>query len=295
MSLEKNLKFNPDTFTVPGKTFLVGEYAVLSGGSCLGLATSPVFSISLNFAKHTFHPDSPAGLYLRKNQLFNFAHELTNPYGVGGFGASTAEFIFSYFSNPQASRTLADIFSTYLELYRERQEQKPSGADLVTQLVGGISHIDLSAASPKVESLSWHFSDLDFLIFSTGLKVKTHEHLAALDRKLCAGLVAPSNEVITAFKSGVASQFKAALYGWSKNLEQLGLTAPEVLQLKSHLEERISGIQVKPCGALGADVIIILVAKEQKQSVLAQISALKIPGLKFQADSSHLVNGPLSI
>lgn len=295
MTSEKNLKFKPDGFTVPGKTFLVGEYAVLAGGSCLGLATHPGFSIVLNFAKQTFHPDSAAGLYLRQNQLHNFSHEFNNPYGVGGFGASTAEFIFSYFSNPQASRKLEDVFVTYLNLYSDRKEQRPSGADLLTQLIGGISHVNLSTGTPKVEKLTWGFSDLDFLIYSTGLKVKTHEHLASLDRKICGDLVAPCEEVIAAFKSGVSASFKEALARWSKKLEQSGLTAPEVLHLKSHLEGRIPGILVKPCGALGADVIVVLVAKEQKQSVLAQISALNMPGLRFQADSSHLANGPLSI
>lgn len=295
MTLEKNLKFKPDSFTVPGKTFLVGEYAVLSGGACLGLGTNPSFSIELNFARQTFHPDSPAGLYLRKNNLPNFSHVFNNPYGVGGFGASTAEFIFSYFSNPQASKKLEDIFTTYLGLYSDRKEQKPSGADLVTQLIGGLSHIDLSGPVPKVERLSWNFKDLDFLIYSTGLKVKTHEHLSHLDRQICEGLVKPCEEVIAAFKTNDSANFKSALAGWSKKLEQLGLTAAEVLELKTRLESHIPGILVKPCGALGSDVIVILVAKEQKQSVLSQIEALNLKGLTSQADSSHLANGPLSI
>lgn len=295
MTLEKNLKFKPGVFSVPGKTFLVGEYAVLAGGSCLGVATNPSFSINLDSEKQTFHPDSPAGLYLRKTGFKNMTHDFVNPYGAGGFGASTAEFIFSYFSNPQALNKLEDIFTTYLGLYSERQEQKPSGADLVTQLIGGISHIDLSDGIPKVEKLSWSFKDLEFLIYSTGLKVKTHEHLAGLERKICDGLVTPCEEVIAAFKTGDGLVFKSALAGWSKKLEQLGLTASEALELKSHLESQIPGILVKPCGALGADVVIILVAKEQKHSVLEQIKALDLKGLTFRADSSHLANGPLSI
>ena len=271
------------------------RYAVLAGGSCLGLGTHPSFSINLESLEQTFHPDSPAGLYLSKNHLLNFKHEFINPYGVGGFGASTAEFIFSYFSNPKALRNLEDAFKTYLSLYSGREAQKPSGADLVTQLVGGISQIDLSASVPKVEKLNWNFKDLDFLIYSTGLKVKTHEHLAGLDRKICDGLVKPCSEVIEAFKTNDSQLFKAALALWSKNLEQLGLMAPEVSQLKSRLESDIPGILVKPCGALGADVVIVLTSKEQKQSVLTKIQQAKLSGLTFKADSSHLANGPLSI
>lgn len=294
MTSEKNHRFNPGQVRVPGKTFLVGEYAVLAGGECLGLGTSPLFSINLESKKQNFHSESPAGLYLKKHGLPHFSHEFINPYGVGGFGASTAEFIFSYFSNSKASKKTEDIFSEYLALYSERKELKPSGADLLTQLTGQISHINLADETAKVEKLGWSFTDLDFLLYSTGLKVKTHEHLASLDRKICKALVKPAADVIAAFKTNESSLFKAAMASWSKNLEQLGLTAPEVLRLKSTLETNISGIQVKPCGALGADVVVILVSKEQKRSVLAQVNQLQLPGLTLQADSSHLVNGPLS-
>lgn len=290
MTSEKNLKFS-----VPGKTFLVGEYAVLAGGSCLGLGTSPSFSIVPNANGQTFHSESPAGLYLHKKSIENFAHDFVNPYGVGGFGASTAEFIFSYYSNPQAHKKLSDVFQNYLSLFTDRKEQKPSGADLITQLVGGISHIDLSTAEPTVEKLTWDFKDLDFLIYSTGLKVKTHEHLAELDRSLCQDLVIPSQTVIKAFKTYDGQTFTQALSGWSDKLEQMGLAAKPVIELKQYLQKQIPGIFVKPCGALGADVVVILCAKAQKKHVLEQIQLLNITGLKFQADSSHLTNGPLSI
>jgi mevalonate kinase len=32
--------------SIPGKTFLVGEYSVLVGGEALGLATAPCFKLS---------------------------------------------------------------------------------------------------------------------------------------------------------------------------------------------------------------------------------------------------------
>ena len=290
MTLEKNLKFN-----IPGKTFLVGEYAVLAGGSCLGLGTRPGFSIQPNPNGQKFHPDSPAGLYLQKHKLENFSHDFKNPYGVGGFGASTAEFIFSYYSNAQSSKNVEDIFNSYLDLYSDRKEQKPSGADLLTQLAGGISRIDLSSPVPIVEKLNWNFKDLELLVYSTGLKVKTHEHLAGLDRKVCGSLVKPSQDVVSAFKTNDSRTFTQALSEWSDKLQQLGLAAAEVTELKRHLQSQIPGILVKPCGALGADVIVILCSKVAKQHVLEQIELLDIKGLHFQADSSQLANGPLSI
>ncbi|AZZ36539.1 hypothetical protein CIK05_06960 [Bdellovibrio sp. qaytius] len=290
MTSEKNLKFN-----VPGKTFLVGEYAVLAGGSCLGLGTNPSFSILPVVNGQTFHPESPAGLYLHKKSIENFTHEFINPYGVGGFGASTAEFIFSYYSNPHAVKNLHEAFETYLGLFTDRKEQKPSGADLLTQLVGGISHIDLAKQLPVVEKLNWNFTDLEFLIYSTGLKVKTHEHLASLDRNLCHQLVKPSAEVVAAFKSEDSRTFTQALSAWSDKLEQMGLAAKPVTELKRYIEQQIPGVLVKPCGALGADVVVILCSKLAKKHVLEQIELLNIKGLNFQADSQQLTNGPLSI
>lgn len=290
MTSEKNLKFS-----IPGKTFLVGEYAVLAGGACLGLGTHPGFTILPKVNGQTFHPESPAGIYLHKKSIENFTHEFHNPYGVGGFGASTAEFIFSYYANPNAVKSIPDIFQNYLALFNDRKEQKPSGADLLTQLVGGLTHIDLAQETPFVEKLSWHFKDLEFLIFSTGLKVKTHEHLAELDRSLCDQLVKPSHEVIAAFKTQDSRTFTEALTGWSKKLEQMGLAAKPVVELKTYIEQQIPDVVVKPCGALGADVVVVLCSKVAKKHVLEQIELLNIKGLSFQADSSQLANGPLSI
>ena len=69
-------------FFVPGKTFLVGEYAVLLGGASLGLATKPYFEfdylqdvadadLDLKRLKteKSFHPDSPAGMLVKKHNL----------------------------------------------------------------------------------------------------------------------------------------------------------------------------------------------------------------------------------
>ncbi len=53
-------------FFIPGKTFLVGEYAVLLGGAALGLATKPYFELTEADDEkrgNDFHSDSPAGRY----------------------------------------------------------------------------------------------------------------------------------------------------------------------------------------------------------------------------------------
>ena len=83
---------------IPSKTFVLGEYSVLHGGPAILLASEPYFSLRLeekNENKNPFHPLSPAGklwelepLLKTKSYLFSDPH-----HGLGGFGASSAEFI----------------------------------------------------------------------------------------------------------------------------------------------------------------------------------------------------------
>lgn len=102
--------------SIPGKTFLVGEYLALAGGPSVVAMTRPCFDFSWSpvpkphqetsknaWVQHGFHADSPAGQLL--NQLANglksqtptsdsYSVTFQDPhFGKGGLGASTAEFI----------------------------------------------------------------------------------------------------------------------------------------------------------------------------------------------------------
>ena len=56
------MRMNEWHWTIPAKTFLMGEYAALAGESALLLTTTPHFELSLtdNPGLHGIHPDSPA-------------------------------------------------------------------------------------------------------------------------------------------------------------------------------------------------------------------------------------------
>src|SRR4051794_4338735 len=92
-------------FSVPGKTFLAGEYLALSGGPSLVFASEPRFELSVTSGAgkaEGIHADSPAGLFIKKNQDYfkNFDLVFHDPYqGKGGFGASTAQFLGAYAMN----------------------------------------------------------------------------------------------------------------------------------------------------------------------------------------------------
>lgn len=88
--------------SMPGKTFLAGEYLALSGGRTLVMSTNPKFKMTLRSAcqssqmesKNPFHQESPAGkLWLIHQELLKkYVIEFQDPYALGGFGASSAQF-----------------------------------------------------------------------------------------------------------------------------------------------------------------------------------------------------------
>ncbi len=293
---------------VPGKTFLVGEYAVLVGGEALGLATRPEFSlvktardsIENNKAIH-YHSNSAVGLFNQKHN-FNFQAEILNPYkiknleasiSVGGFGQSTAEFILAYMQKYQKF-SLKTIFDDYLNLYMDPQliSQQPSGADLVTQLLGEVTHF--ARPVENSQNYSWPFKNLSFCVISaiekTGIKIKTHEHLQNLNRAKLLDLPRLSQRVIQSFKNKDESGFLKNLSDWVQALTQKELICENSLQIKSELEKIESVKFVKPCGALGADVLLVFSSKEM--SLITQ-SELKKHGFSTLATEVSLKQGRL--
>ncbi len=282
-------------YFVPAKTFLAGEYSVLIGGAALGLATKPCFEIS--YLRHdgsfSFHPESPAGLYLQKNPKKTedgLSIQLHDPFianGIkGGFGKSTAEYFAAIIPDLILKpKSPAQIHLDYLSLF-EKQEIKPSGVDLMIQYTGGVSYIDQSEKIYR--ALPWKWTDFDFFIISTGLKIATHEHLAKLNLQDLKDLPAVSNQVIDAYLHKDSISFLSAMSAWVQALRKRGLTHPEVQSLKEELEKIPGVLLAKPCGALGADVVLVFYDTHQKTQVK---TALKVKNIKIQADQDDLTDG----
>lgn len=246
-------------FNVPGKTYLVGEYAVLVGGAALGLATSPFFKIDYGSIKKTqLHSESPAAKLL-KAQGREIDFSIENPY-VGGFGYSAAEYWAAAIPDILKNRP---HFSDLLKEYKKNHSG--SGVDLAFQYFGRVCLAD--PAVQFYQNFSWHFENLDFAAISTGVKVPTHEHLNNLELTVLKDLPAQSEKVIQAFSRNREFEFLAELRKWADQLQNLGLTTDKSITLRAELE-KFSAIKLaKPCGALGADVILVFFAKSQKESV----------------------------
>ena len=279
-------------FFIPGKTFLVGEYAVLLGGSALGLATKPYFELTeAEFVNKgdEFHPDSPAGRYLKvnnKENIFKFKDNYQLQGVRGGFGRSTAEYISAILPEVIEKRTsFFEILKNYKNLFSDA-ETKPSGIDLAFQYFGNVT-----LADPQInffQTLDWNFIDLDFIVLSTGLKIPTHEHLSQLDLKTLKPLPELSNTVSKVFAENNSIEFIYQMKNWVEMLNQHHLTHLNSVHLRMQLEKHEEIILAKPCGALGADVMIVFFHPEKIELVKKRIFEL---GLTPQAYSYDLANG----
>jgi mevalonate kinase len=277
-------------YFIPSKTFLTGEYSVLVDGAALGLATNPCFEVAYPNGQTTFfHEKSPASLYLKKNNLQMNVH-LRDPYqslGVqGGFGKSTAEYFAVCIPELlKSKKTIAEIRKEYRSLF-SKDSVRPSGIDLVFQYLG-----EVTFAQPKENkfaSAAWRFPELDFFVLSTGFKIPTHEHLAKLNLKDLSDLPLVSDQVIDCYLNKTQDQFLAALNEWSETLQQMNLTYESVVEQKSALKKIKEILLIKPCGALGADVMLIFFDKNNKGKVEHALRALK---LKIQSSVADISEG----
>lgn len=270
---------------IPGKTYLVGEYAVLLGGPALGLATTPCFDVTYEQGaslKSQIHEESPAGLYLNRHypeKSQDISAFLSNPYS-GGFGKSTAEYWAAILPNMLRHK------QDFLNVLREyRALHVGSGIDLAIQYFGGVTEI---ASDTEFKSHPWNFENLDFSIVATGHKVATHEHLAHLDRSALHELPSLSAEVCKAYISVNEDAFLYSLQGWTTALKTLGLTCQSSLEMCDHLNKNADVLIAKPCGALGADVILVFYRADKKAGVL---NYLQSHSYKVLADKSSLHDG----
>ena len=282
--------------SAPGKTFLLGEYVALDGGPSIIATTAPRFELSIvekktessprvsahdshMIDKWPFHDASPAGRFLSRHPA-RFEHrEITfhDPHhGLGGLGASSAQFGLLYSSLQLRAPETPQDWSSLLEEYRacawNGEGTPPSGADVVAQLAGGL--ICFNGRNFDVERLKWTFTGLGFTLLRTGAKLATHEHL----RK---GALAPIdvlrtivNEGLKAFQTADEARLVEAVHAAAHVLRAADLVAPGTLELLDQMRLESAMIYAaKGCGAMGADVILVLHDHARVQDVAAWAEA----------------------
>lgn len=262
-------------FSIPGKTFLAGEYLALQGGPTLVFLSQPCFQLEVQKGQGSLgsiHPQSPAGLFIGKHQedFAKFDLKFVDPYkGRGGFGASTAQFLATYVfwlhkeahqMDMQKNIDLKQLLETYYECAWAGVGQRPSGADLVGQYNGFLTFFEKRVGAISIAD--WPFSDLDFFLIHTGNKVATHEHLKNLVEFDASRLEDSFVIIRNSFETKKSDMFIAGVSAYGEALKDLHFTCPETLVLLQDVRQLWGVRAAKGCGALGADVVLVVTDKE---------------------------------
>lgn len=253
---------------IPAKTFLLGEYAALAGDSALILNTLPGFSLTLTDKPglQGIHPDSPAGVWWRQ-QRHTFGLIWEDPYqGLGGLGASSAQFVGVYKASMQLSGT-SFIRENLLDAYYESAWQgvgiRPSGYDVLAQSFEQ-GCVVINRNQNILQPFSWPFKDLGVLLLHTGFKLATHEHLqkAALPQNI-KELARCSDWGRRAFEGNNPAEFIRAVHAFQLELIEAKLVAYETLLALKTFSDDPDILAAKGCGAMGADIILLLMNKDK--------------------------------
>ena len=109
----------------------------------------------------------------------------------------------------------------------------------------------MTLADPALQfyqTFDWSFTELDFFLISTGMKIQTHEHLANLNLDELKEFPVLSSQVVKSYSENNESEFIYQLKNWCEILEAHSLTHLHSLHIKLALEKNPEIILVKPCG-----------------------------------------------
>jgi mevalonate kinase len=250
--------------SIPGKAFLLGEYAALAGLPAVVAALGPRFELHAGDAgpeagADGFAAESPAGKLLAgAGRGFRFR----DPYeGAGGFGASTAQFALAYQALGSGPLTAEAAWRKYREL------SSGSGADLVAQWLGGVTLFDPRGgfhAEDLSRSLDWSW----LLVFSAtgiaGRKTQTHSHLAGLAAdvpRLGARLLPLVENALAAIRNGDDLGLGLLMDGYAQALSREGLEAPETRADREALRLLPGVLGAKGSGARLSDAVLVLLER----------------------------------
>lgn len=257
---------------IPSKTFIIGEYSVLTDRYAIVAAHKPYFSLRTDAHGQAWqpHPQAPAGKLLQRHQDAGTQYYFFDPHaGLGGFGASTAQYLSLH--QQLESKRSQQIWQDYLHDAQQAGTQ-PSGADLLAQLYGGLCWVDCHDGT--VTALPWTFANIGFLVCRTGAKVATHEHLAQLNcQRISSSALGPLCHMARdALLAADENSFIETINAYHDGLYDLGLVATTTVRWREELLAMPGVVAAKGCGAMGADVILLVYQLDQEAALRAQLT-----------------------
>jgi hypothetical protein len=230
-------------------------------------------------------PHGPPMDFLKDNlEVFSdFKIEMTDPHEhKGGFGWSSAHFLFLYVlklwiekGKPQELPEIPreQLLSTFLKYSWDGEGWAPSGLDILSQLEGGL----LFLQSPRkikdgelqpiefgdYHKLSkWPFSEIQFCLIRTGNKIATHSHLSNLQQIGTSVLAKIAYDAGTSLLDPHEENFITNINQFRDALREEDLVDPSSWSTQQDLMQRPEVLGIKGCGALGADVLLVVLVDE---------------------------------
>ncbi|WED42402.1 mevalonate kinase [Legionella cardiaca] len=278
---------------IPAKTFLLGEYAAVAGGSAIILTTAPCFELAFteDDLMQGIHPDSPAGQWWLHHRMPKQGLLWRDPYkGKGGLGASSAQFIGAYLASCHLLHlrpTQKTLLDAYYQAAWRGEGLKPSGYDVSAQLQNRCVYINRQ--NNIIQSYDWVFKDIAFLLLHSGQKLATHYHLQRMTLPHSVNeLSAISEQARKAFEQENSAELVKAINDYQQQLSSLNLIASHSLQHIQAFKTQDDILAAKGCGALGADVLLLIVPKA---CLKTKASSLTTEGWTILATSDDLFTG----
>lgn len=276
----------------PSKTFIIGEYAVLDGGHGVVVGTGPRFEMKFREIQQGeesyikgLSPQGPPMDFLRDNlEIFSdFQIDMYDPHEHrGGFGWSSAQFLFLYFlkvwvengkphSLPEINRE--EILHSFLSYSWDGEGWAPSGLDILSQLEGGLLFLQSprKVSEGKLEPIEfgdyekldkWPFEEIQFCLIRTGNKIATHSHLSNLQHIGTASLAKLGHDVGNSLMNPNEENFIDGINSFREALREQDLVDPSSWNTQQELLSRPEVLGIKGCGALGADVLLLVLVDE---------------------------------
>ena len=255
-------------WSIPAKTFLLGEYAALAGTSAFLITTSPCFALILTSKQEPsgIHSESPAGRLWQKYNFVGRSLIWHDPYfGRGGLGASSAQFLSCYLAScflNDKEPNFESMLHAYYDVSWTGKGLRPSGYDVIAQSQHACVYINKQ--QNIIKSYAWPFRDLSFFLVHTGVKLTTHSHLekTTLPQQInyLSSLV---DEAKLAFEQADSQKIIVTINAYHQKLQELNLVAKHSLDFISQLKKYPEILAIKGCGALGADVLMIITSANE--------------------------------
>lgn len=267
----------------PAKTFILGEYAVLDGGPAIVLNTAPRFVCRIQKSSKLSEPDmaenSPAGQWIKKNPHDFQTVQLnwSNSRNKGGLGFSSAQFNILYAYSFILKEGGIDQIKPQ-EIWRNYRSLQfegflPSGADVITQWVGGVCVFEQDPLS--VETLTSSLPDLNCSVLRTGEYFETHKYLKNFKLGDVSDLKKISRQGVQAIKQRDEAAFIEAVNDYRKELEAKNYITSKSREILNKLINIKAIKACKGCGAMGAETLIVFYKKQDEEEVKKETSFLE--------------------